>query len=106
MMSKAAVERRCSANAAKNHRGHGKAPFVPSLKTAGKGPNPLKSPPAQLQGDTRARQLMRSTTVKDDFAIPRDRGSLLGIIVSKTTLVHAYCTGNALMEPQTVPVAV
>jgi len=71
-MAKAWVERHSSSNAAKNHRGQGKASFVPSLKATSKGSNALKSPAAQLKDCTRARELMRSGTVKDDFGIARD----------------------------------
>ena len=42
-MAKAWVERHSSSNAAKNHRGQGEAPFVPSLKATGQGSNALKS---------------------------------------------------------------
>ena len=38
-----AVERHSSSTAAENHRGQGEAPFVPSLKAAGKRSNALKS---------------------------------------------------------------
>jgi hypothetical protein len=80
---------------------------VPSLQAAGKGSNALKSTAAQLERCTRARELMLSSTVKDDFAIARDWRSLFRIIVlSKPVRIDAHRTGNTLVASQTIPAAV
>ena len=80
---------------------------MPSLKAARKGSNVLKSTAAQLKRRTRARELMQSSAVKDDFAIARDWRSLFRIIVlSKPVRIDAHRAGNALMASRTNPPAV
>jgi hypothetical protein len=91
--------------AAENHQGEGKASFLPSPKTAGKRSNTLKSTAAQLKRYTRARQLMRLTTIKDDLAIARDWRSPVSVL-SEPMRIDTHCAGNALMASRTIPAAV
>ena len=59
------------------------------------------------RASTRARELMRSSTVKDNLAITRHWCSLVGIIaLSKPLRIDAHRAGNALMASRTIPAAV
>jgi len=80
---------------------------MPSLKAASQGSNALKSTAAQLKRCARARELMLSSTVKDNLAIARDWRSLLGIIVHpKPVRVDAHRAGNTSVASRTIPAAV
>jgi hypothetical protein len=82
---------------------------VPSPKTAGKRSNTLKSTAAQLKRYTRARRLMRLTTIKDDLVIARDWRSpvsVLSELLSEPMRIDTRCAGNALMASRTIPAAV
>ena len=81
----------------RNLQGHREAPFAPSTQAPGKGSNALKSPPLQSKRHAGARELMRTSAVKDDLAIARDlRFFVTRTVLFKPVRINTNSTENAL----------